>query len=80
MTINNRVWIIMMEQQEFVGTLRGFDNFMNIVLDDVKEYAFDKDGKRIIVARLGSILLQGTHVVMLVPASEPEDDPDNQTN
>ena len=70
----------MMEQQEFVGTLRGFDNFMNIVLDDVKEYAFDKDGKRIIVARLGSILLQGTHVVMLVPASEPEDDPDNQTN
>ena len=30
----------MREQQEFVGTLRGFDDFMNVVLEDVKEYNF----------------------------------------
>ena len=36
---------------EFYGTLRGFDEFLNMVLDDVKEYRFaGKGGKRELVS------------------------------
>ena len=73
MTINNKVWVIMKEQQEFIGILRGFDDFMNIVLEDVSEYIFEKDGNKKLVAELGSILLQGTHIVMIVPAPEEDE-------
>ena len=31
--IGNRVWILMQGDKEFYGTLRGFDEYMNIVLD-----------------------------------------------
>ncbi len=33
-----RVWLIMKGDKEFCGTLRGFDDYMHIILDDVKEY------------------------------------------
>jgi len=35
--VDHKVWIIMRGEKELVGTLRGFDEFVNIVLDDVKE-------------------------------------------
>ena len=34
MTIDEKVLIIMKEQQQFEGTLRGFDNYFNTVIDD----------------------------------------------
>ena len=77
MAINNKVWVIMREQQEFVGTLRGFDDFMNIVMDNVMHYWFGKDGEKKLVAQLGSILLQGTHVVMVVPAGPDDEEEGN---
>ena len=36
-SIGHRVWIIMKGEKELVGTLRGFDEWVNMVLDDVKE-------------------------------------------
>lgn len=30
--------------QEFVGTLRGFDDYVNMVLEDVTEYEINPDG------------------------------------
>lgn len=32
--------------QELVGTLRGFDDYVNMVLDDVTEYEADADGTK----------------------------------
>ena len=36
--IGSKLWIIMKSEKEFVGTLRGFDDYVNMVLDDVTEY------------------------------------------
>ena len=44
--IGNKVWVLMQNEREFYGTLRGFDEYMNIVLDAVKEYKQIGAGKR----------------------------------
>lgn len=62
----------MKSTKEFVGTLRGFDDFVNVVLDDVIEYDVSPDGKRT-SSKLDSILLNGNGIAMLVPGSSPED-------
>ena len=36
--IGSKIWILMKGDKEVVGTLRGFDEFVNMVLDDVTEY------------------------------------------
>ena len=35
--IGSRVWVIMKGEKELVGTLRGFDVYVNMVLEDVTE-------------------------------------------
>jgi len=42
--IGRKMWIIMKEDKEFYGTLIGFDEFLNMNLEDCKEYEV-KDGK-----------------------------------
>eukprot|EP00904_Undaria_pinnatifida_P006772 jgi/Undpi1/3224/HiC_scaffold_15.g06598.m1 len=44
--IGSRLWIIMKGEKELVGTLRGFDDYVNMVLDDVTEYEIDADGTK----------------------------------
>jgi small nuclear ribonucleoprotein (snRNP)-like protein len=36
--IGSKIWIVMKNDKEFVGTLRGFDDYVNMVLEDVTEY------------------------------------------
>ena len=78
----SRLWVIMKDRKEFVGTLRGFDDYINIVLDDVTEYDYSPPeggagagagGELPRKTHLDSILLSGTHVTMLVPGSSPEE-------
>lgn len=38
--------VIMRGDKELVGTLRGFDVFVNMVLEDVTEYEFTPEGKK----------------------------------
>jgi U6 snRNA-associated Sm-like protein LSm5 len=87
--IGSKIWIIMKNDKEFVGTLRGFDDFVNIVLDDVTEIepasassssgsgagagAGAGSGAGRKVNKLESILLNGNNITMLVPGSSPED-------
>jgi U6 snRNA-associated Sm-like protein LSm5 len=67
----SRVWIIMTGDKEYFGTLRGFDEYLNLVLDDVKEYQDSgSGGKRILVARIESMLLNGAHICMIVPGND----------
>ena len=55
-----------------VGTLRGFDVFVNMVLEDVEEYEEGPEGLR--VTRMDTILLNGNNIAVLVPGGKPEPD------
>ena len=35
--LQSKIWVILRGDKEFVGTLRGFDDFVNMVLEDVTE-------------------------------------------
>ncbi|EGC34821.1 hypothetical protein DICPUDRAFT_152939 [Dictyostelium purpureum] len=66
--IGSRIWIAMKNDKEFVGTLLGFDAYVNIFLKDVTEYEYTPEGLKTI--KLDNILLNGNHVCLLVPGGE----------
>ncbi len=66
--IGSRIHIIMRNDKEIVGTLLGFDDFVNMVLEDVTEYENTPEGRRI--TKLDQILLNGNNITMLVPGGE----------
>jgi len=58
--------------KELVGTLLGFDDYVNMVLEDVTEYETTPDGRR--TTKLEQILLNGNQICMLIPGGEgPQD-------
>ena len=61
--IGSRIHIIMKSDKEIVGTLLGFDDFVNMVLEDVTEYESTPEGRR--VTQLDQILLNGNHITMV---------------
>ena len=69
--IGSRLWIIMKGDKELVGILRGFDDYVNMVLEDVTEYTITPNGKTI--SKLDSILLNGKNVCLLVPGGAPQE-------
>lgn len=71
--IGSRIWVIMKSDREFTGTLLGFDDFVNMVLEDVTEYETTPQGRK--KTRLAQTLLNGNNICMLIPGSEgPESD------
>lgn len=66
--IGSKIHIIMKNDKEIVGTLLGFDDFVNMVLEDVTEFESTAEGRRI--TRLDRILLNGNNITMLVPGGE----------
>ncbi|AMD22215.1 HGL125Wp [Eremothecium sinecaudum] len=67
-TINQPIWIMLTSNREFTGTLVGFDDFVNVVLEDVVEYeGVDKPIK----THSGRMLLSGNNITMLVPGGKP---------
>ena len=69
--IGSKVWIILKGDKEISGTLRGYDAYVNMVLDDVTEYEITPQGRQ--KTKLDSILLNGLNIAMLVPGSEAPD-------
>jgi U6 snRNA-associated Sm-like protein LSm5 len=67
--IGTPIWILMRGSKEIVGTLRGFDDYVNLVLDDAVEYTPDPDDKtKVIKTSLQTeILLNGNQIAVLVP-------------
>ena len=61
--IGSRMHIIMKNDKEIVGTLLGFDDFVNMVLEDVTEYESTPEGRRI--TKLDQILLNGNNITMV---------------
>uniref|UniRef100_A0A914H1K7 U6 snRNA-associated Sm-like protein LSm5 n=1 Tax=Globodera rostochiensis TaxID=31243 RepID=A0A914H1K7_GLORO len=66
--VGSKIWVIMKNEKEIVGTLVGFDDYVNMVMEDVVEYERTPEGKR--VTKLDTILLNGNHITMLVPGGE----------
>ncbi|MEW5307895.1 MAG: hypothetical protein WDW38_007734 [Sanguina aurantia] len=69
--IGSRLWVIMKGDKELVGTLRGFDIYVNMVLEDVTEIEMTPEGKKL--TKLDTILLNGSNIAMLVPGGKPDD-------
>ncbi|KNE71540.1 U6 snRNA-associated Sm-like protein LSm5 [Allomyces macrogynus ATCC 38327] len=61
--IGSRLWVIMKSEKEFTGTLVGFDDFVNMVLEDVTE--FTKTPTGFTTTKLSQILLNGNNIVMV---------------
>jgi len=61
--IGSRIHIIMKNEKELVGTLLGFDDYVNMVLEDVTEYEQTMEGRR--VTKLEQILLNGSNITMV---------------
>lgn len=66
--IGSKIHIVMKNDKEIVGTLLGFDDFVNMVLEDVTESEITPEGRRI--TRLDQILLNGNNITMMVPGGE----------
>merc|ERR1739845_193502 len=58
--IGSKLWVILKNERELVGTLKGFDLYVNMVLEDVTEYDFTPEGCN--TTSLDTILLNGNNV------------------
>ena len=61
----------MKSQTELTGTLRGFDVYVNMVLDDVTEFERLADGQ-VRTNKMEQILLNGNNIAALVPGGKPD--------
>ncbi|KAL1861152.1 U6 snRNP-associated protein Lsm7 [Paecilomyces lecythidis] len=60
--------------REVTGTLKGYDQLMNLVLDDVKEVMRDDEGNET-TRSLGLVVARGTLLVLISPADGSEEIP-----
>lgn len=66
--IGSRMHVILKGDKEIFGTFCGFDDYVNMVLEDVYEVESTPEGRRI--TKLETILLNGNTITMLVPGGE----------
>ncbi|ELR01939.1 hypothetical protein GMDG_05112 [Pseudogymnoascus destructans 20631-21] len=57
--VGSKIWVVMKTDKEFTGTLTGFDDYVNMVLEDVTE--FDYTGA---TTKMEKILLNGNNICM----------------
>ncbi|ATY62801.1 LSM domain-containing [Cordyceps militaris] len=58
--------------REVMGTLKGYDALMNLVLDDVQETVRDEDGNES-TRSLGLVVARGTLLVLVSPLKHSEE-------
>ncbi|KAK7182425.1 hypothetical protein DPSP01_013655 [Paraphaeosphaeria sporulosa] len=58
--------------REVIGTLKGYDQLMNLVLDEVKEAVIDEEGNTR-YRKLGLIVARGTLLVVISPVDGSEE-------
>ncbi|KAL1955074.1 hypothetical protein VTO42DRAFT_9063 [Malbranchea cinnamomea] len=58
--------------REVTGTLKGYDQLMNLVLDDVKEVMRDDEGRET-TRSLGLVVARGTLLVLISPVDGSEE-------
>lgn len=60
-SLNRKVSLLLKDNRVLVGTLTGYDDYMNMVLEDTEETQGDQ------VRRVGTVVLRGNNVVTIVP-------------
>jgi small nuclear ribonucleoprotein len=60
-SINKRISLLLKDGRTLTGKLNGYDEYMNMVLEDTEETQNDQ------VRRLGIVVLRGNNVVTIVP-------------
>ena len=58
--LNRKVQLLLKDRRVLEGNLRGYDEHMNLVLDDTEET--DTEGNR---RKIGTIVLRGSNVVSI---------------
>lgn len=59
--LNKPVSLLLKDNRVLKGTLVGYDDYMNMVLEDTEETMGDN------VRRIGTVILRGNNVVTIVP-------------
>jgi small nuclear ribonucleoprotein len=59
--LNKTVMLTLKDGRTLEGKLTGFDEYMNMIIEDTEEV---KDGK---ARRLGTVILRGNNIVTIVP-------------
>jgi small nuclear ribonucleoprotein len=60
-SVNKRISLLLKDGRTLTGKLNGYDEYMNMVLEDTEESQNDQ------VRRLGTVVLRGNNVVTIVP-------------
>lgn len=60
-SLNKTVALLLKDSRTLKGTLVGYDDYMNMVLEDTEETQGDQ------VRRIGTVILRGNNVVTIVP-------------
>ncbi len=60
-SLNKRVALLLKDNRVLEGVLSGYDEYMNMVLDDVEESAES------LTRKLGTVVIRGSNVVRIVP-------------
>jgi len=60
-TVNRRISLLLKDNRVLEGKLVGYDDYMNMVLEDTEE---TKDEQ---VRRIGTVVLRGNNVVTITP-------------
>ena len=67
------LWVVMKGDKEFYGTLRGFDEYLNMIMEGVKEFVYAGAGsERVLVSEHSSLLLNGAHICLMVPGENKQ--------
>ncbi|MFQ5919191.1 MAG: LSM domain-containing protein [Thermoplasmata archaeon] len=60
-SLNKKISLILKDNRVLVGTLMGYDDYMNMVLEDTEETQGEQ------VRRVGTVVLRGNNVVTIAP-------------
>ncbi|MHA1268809.1 MAG: LSM domain-containing protein [Candidatus Helarchaeota archaeon] len=69
-SLETRVLIKLKGKRELRGLLRGFDQHMNLVLDEAEEININDEGQQSI-NQLGTIIVRGDNVIIISPPRIP---------
>ncbi|HKJ97073.1 MAG TPA: LSM domain-containing protein [Thermoplasmataceae archaeon] len=60
-SLNKRVALLLKDNRVLEGVLSGYDEYMNMVLEDVEE------SNESLTRKLGTVVIRGSNVVRIVP-------------